>query len=107
MNKNFYSATMLVNFINHKHLIDEFKEKLLNLKKSEKTVVDNLRIKNGLIHEANYFKELSKKYKKIKNIKILNKLSKEEKIKETNDVASYCKRIRQHSYHITKKNKHE
>jgi len=76
---------MLVNFINHKHLIDEFKEKLLNLKKSEKTVVDNLRIEKGLIHEVNYFKELSKKYKKIKNIKILNKLSKEEKIKETND----------------------
>ena len=85
MNKNFYSATMLVNFINHKHLIDEFKEKLLNLKKSEKTVVDNLRIEKGLIHEVNYFKELSKKYKKIKNIKILDKLSKEEKIKETND----------------------
>ena len=59
MNKNFYSATMLVNFINHKHLIiDEFKEKLLNLKKSEKTVVDNLRIKKGLIHEVNCFKEL-------------------------------------------------
>jgi len=77
---------MLVNFINHKHLIiDEFKEKLLNLKKSEKTVVDNLRIKKGLIHEVNCFKELSKKYKKIKNIKILDKLSKEEKIKETND----------------------
>jgi len=77
---------MLVNFINHKHLIiEEFKEKLLNLKKSEKTVVDNLRIEKGLIHEVNYFKELSKKYKKIKNIKILNKLSKEEKIKETND----------------------
>jgi len=76
---------MLVNFINHKHLIDEFKEKLLNLKKSEKTVVDNLRIEKGLIHEVNYFKELSKKYKKIKNIKILDKLSKEEKIKETND----------------------
>ena len=87
MNKNlFLTASMLVNFINHKHLIiDEFKEKLLNIKKSEKTVVDNLRIKKGLIHEENYFKELSKKYKKIKNIKILNKLSKEEKIKETND----------------------
>ena len=77
---------MLVNFINHEHLIiEEFKEKFLNLKKSEKTVVDNLRIEKGLIHEVNYFKELSKKYKKIKNIKILNKLSKEEKIKETND----------------------
>ena len=79
MNKNlFLTASMLVNFINHKHIIDEFKEKLLNIKKSEKTVVDNLRIKKGLIHEENYFKELSKKYKKVKNIKILNKLSKEE-----------------------------
>ena len=39
---------MLVNFINHKHLIiEEFKEKFLNLKKSEKTVVDNLRIEKG------------------------------------------------------------
>ena len=76
---------MLVNFINHKHLIiDEFKEKLLNIKKSEKTVVDNLRIEKGLIHEVNYFKELSKKYKKVKNIKVLKNLSKEEKIKETN-----------------------
>ena len=31
MNKNFYSATMLVNFINHKHLIEEFKEKSMHI----------------------------------------------------------------------------
>ena len=37
MNKNlFLTASMLVNFINHKHLIiDEFKEKLLNIKKNQ------------------------------------------------------------------------
>ena len=50
---------------------------------SEKTNSDKLRLKKGLIHELNYFKELSKKYKKIKNIKDLKSLSKKEKIKET------------------------
>ena len=52
MNKNlFLTASMLVNFINHKHLIiDEFKEKLLNIKKSEKTIVDNLRIIRPLLY---------------------------------------------------------
>ena len=45
MNMNLYSATMLVNFINYNHFItDEFDEKIFNLKKSEKTIVDNLRI---------------------------------------------------------------
>ena len=77
---------MLTRFINCKHFIsNEFNEKKLNLKKSERTVADNLRLEKGLIHEVDYFKELSKKYKKVKNIKILKKLSKEEKIKETID----------------------
>ena len=77
---------MLTRFINCKHFIsNEFNEKKLNLKKSEKTVADNLRLEKGLIHEVDYFKELSKKYKKVKNIKILKKLSKEEKIKDTID----------------------
>ena len=84
MGKNFYSPTMLVNFINYKHFItDEFDEKIFNLKKSEKTIVDNLRIEKGLIHEEEYFNKLKKKYKKVKNIKKLKNLSKEEKIKET------------------------
>ena len=85
MNKNFYSATMLTRYINCKHTItNEFNEKKLNLKRSERTVADNLRLEKGLIHEVDYFKELSKKYKKVKNIKVLKNLSKEEKIKETN-----------------------
>ena len=85
MNKNFYSATSLIFFINNKDLILEFREKLLNLKKSEKTILDKLRIEKGLFHEAEYFKQLSKKYKKIKNIKSLKNLSRDEKIKKTND----------------------
>ncbi len=85
MNKNFYSATMLTRYINCKHTItNEFNEKKLNLKRSERTGADNLRLEKGLIHEVDYFKELSKKYKKVKNIKVLKNLSKEEKIKETN-----------------------
>ena len=84
MGKNFYSPTMLVNFINYKHFItDEFNEKIFNLKKSEKTIVDNLRIEKGLIHEEEYFNQLKKKYKKVKNIKKLKNLSNKEKIKET------------------------
>ena len=61
MSKNFYSATKLKFFINNRDLITEFKEKLLDLKPSEKTRIDNLRIKKGLDHEAEYFKKLSKK----------------------------------------------
>ena len=84
MDKNFYSPTMLVNYINYKHFItDEFNEKIFNLKKSEKTIVDNLRIEKGLIHEEEYFNQLKKKYKKVKNIKKLKNLSNKEKIKET------------------------
>ena len=84
MNKNFYSATMLTRYINCKHIItNEFNEKKLNLKRTGRTVADNLRLEKGLIHEVQYFKELSKKYKKVKNIKILKNLSKEEKIEET------------------------
>ena len=76
---------MLTRYINCKHTItNEFNEKKLNLKRSERTVADNLRLEKGLIHEVDYFKELSKKYKKVKNIKVLKNLSKEEKIKETN-----------------------
>ncbi len=84
MDKNFYSPTMLVNYVNLKHFItDEFGDEILNLKKSERTIAENLRLEKGLIHEKDYFNELSKKYKKIKNIKKLKDLSKEEKIKET------------------------
>ncbi len=76
---------MLTRYINCKHTItNEFNEKKLNLKRSERTGADNLRLEKGLIHEVDYFKELSKKYKKVKNIKVLKNLSKEEKIKETN-----------------------
>ncbi len=85
MSKKFFSATKLKFFINNRDLITEFKEKLLDLKPSEKTIIDNLRIKKGLDHEAEYFKQLSKKYKKVKNIKILKNLSLEKKINETND----------------------
>ena len=58
MNKNlFLTASMLVNFINHKHLItDEFGDEILNLKKSERTIAENLRLEKGLIHEKEYFK---------------------------------------------------
>ena len=84
MNKNFYSPTMLTRFVNCKHIItNEFNEKTLNLKRTEKTFSDKLRLEKGLIHELNYFKELSKKYKKIKNIKDLKSLSKKDKIEET------------------------
>jgi len=62
MKKNFYSPTMLVNYINYKHFItDEFNEKLFNLKKSEKTIAENLRIEKGLAHEEEYFNKLKKK----------------------------------------------
>ena len=67
--KNLYSPTMLVNYINYKHFItDEFDEKIFNLKKSEKTITENLRIEKGLDHEEEYFNKLKKKYKKVKNI---------------------------------------
>ena len=75
---------MLTRYINCKHFItNEFNEKKLNLKRLEKSIADNLRLEKGLIHEIDYFKEISKKYKKIKNIKVLKNSSKEEKIKET------------------------
>jgi len=83
-NKNFYSATMLTRYINCKHTItNEFNEQKLKLKRLPRTFADNLRLEKGLLHEANYFKELSKKYSKVKNIKKLKDLSKEEKIEET------------------------
>ena len=75
---------MLTRYINCKHTItNEFNEQKLKLKRLPRTFADNLRLEKGLLHEANYFKELSKKYKKVKNIKKLKDLSKEEKIKET------------------------
>ena len=62
MTQNFYSPTMFVNYINYNRFItDEFNEKIFNLKKSEKTIVENLRIKKGLTHEEEYFKILKKK----------------------------------------------
>ena len=51
MDKNFYSATMLTGFINYKHYItDEFSENILKLKKSKKTVAENLRIEKVILH---------------------------------------------------------
>ena len=62
MSQNFYSPTMFVNYINYNHFItDEFDEKIFNLKKSKKTIVENLRIKKGLDHEEEYFEILKKK----------------------------------------------
>ena len=85
MTKDFNSATKLISFIKHKYLVEEFNEELLELKKSVKTEVDKLRIKKGLFHEVEYFKQLSQKYKKIKDIKSLKNLSIKEKIEETKD----------------------
>ena len=83
MNKNFYSPTMLVNYVNLKHFItDEFGDEILNLKKSERTIAENLRLEKGLIHEKEYFKELSKKYKKVKISKSLKIYLKKKKLKK-------------------------
>ena len=74
---------MLTRFVNCKHIItNEFNEKTLNLKRTEQTISDKLRLEKGLIHELNYFKELSKKYKKIKNIKDLKSYLKKTKSKK-------------------------
>ena len=76
MNKNFYSPTMLTKYINCKHIIsNEYYEKPLKLKRNERTITDSLRIESGIEHEISYFKELKKKYSKIKDIKSLKKLS--------------------------------
>ena len=84
MNKNFYSPTMLTRFINCKHIIsNEHNEKSLKLLRKKRTITDELKIEKGLLHEALYFKELKKKYSKVKDIKSLKNLSKSEKIKET------------------------
>ena len=84
MNKNFYSPTMLTKYINCKHIIsNEYYEKPLKLKRNERTITDSLRIESGIEHEISYFKELKKKYSKIKDIKSLKKLSIKDKIKET------------------------
>ncbi len=84
MDKNFYSPTMLTRYINCKHIIsNEFHEKPLKLIKNKRTITDSLRMEKGLEHEALYFKELKKKYSKVKDIKSLKKLSIKEKIKET------------------------
>ena len=78
MNKNFYSPTMLVNYVNLKHFItDEFGDEIFNLKKSERTIAENLRLEKGLIHEKEYFKELNGLIIKISSILIfLSVLSK-------------------------------
>ena len=84
MNKNFYSPTMLTKYINCKHIIaNEYHEKSLNLIKNKRTITDDLRIQKGILHEDLYFKKLKKKYTKVKDIKSLKNLSKEEKNKET------------------------
>jgi len=74
---------MLTKFMNCKHIIsNEYQEKKLKLKRNDRSVTDQLRLKKGKIHERNYFNQLKKKYSKIKNIKELD-LTKEQKIKET------------------------
>ena len=81
---NLYSATMLVKYIKCNHIIsNDFNEKKLKLKRNTRTVADKLRLEKGLLHEAWYFSELKKNYSKLKDIKKLKGLSKEEKIKET------------------------
>ncbi len=75
---------MLVKYIKCNHIIsNDFNEKKLKLKKNTRTVADKLRLEKGLLHEVWYFSELKKKYSKVKDIKKLKGLSKEEKIKET------------------------
>ena len=82
--KNFYTASYLVKYIKCNHIIsNDFNEKNFNLKRNTRTVADELRLEKGLLHEAWYFSELKKKYSKVKDIKKLKGLSKEEKIKET------------------------
>ena len=82
--KNFFTPSMLTKFINCKHIIsNEYFEKSHNLIKKKLTITDELRIQKGILHEDLYFKELKKKYSKVKNIKSLKNLSKEEKNKET------------------------
>ena len=81
---NLYSATMLVKYIKCNHIIsNDFNEKKLKIERNTRTVADKLRLEKGLLHEAWYFSELKKKYSKVKDIKKLKGLSKEEKIKET------------------------
>ena len=82
--KNFFTPSMLTKFINCKHIIsNEYFENSHNLIKKKLTITDELRIQKGILHEDLYFKELKKKYSKVKNIKSLKSLSKEEKNKET------------------------
>ncbi len=82
--KNFYTASYLIKYIKCNHIIsNDFNEKKLKLKRNTRTVADELRLEKGLLHEAWYFSELKKKYSKVKDIKKLKGLSKEEKIKET------------------------
>ena len=82
--KNFFTPSMLTKFINCKQIIsNEYFEKSLNLIKKKLTITDELRIQKGILHEDLYFKELKKKYSKVKNIKSLKNLSKKEKNKET------------------------
>ncbi len=81
MTKNFYSPSMLKKYLSCKHIIfNEKNEKILKLKRKEKTILDELVFEKGNIHEKNYFQELKKKYKKIKDIK---KLKNVDKFKET------------------------
>ena len=82
--KSFFTPTMLTKYINCKHIIsNEFNAKSLKLIRKKKTTSDKVRIDKGFLHEALYFKELKKKYSKIKDIKSLKNLSKKEKFKET------------------------
>ena len=82
--KNFFTPSMLTKYINCKHIIaNEYHEKSLNLIKNKRTITDDLRIQKGILHEDLYFKKLKKKYTKVKDIKSLKNLSKEEKNKET------------------------
>ena len=72
---------MLTKYINCKHIIsNEYLESSQNLKRDQRSITDDLRLQKGIEHEVDYFQEL-KKYSKIKDIKSLKKLSRDEKLR--------------------------
>lgn len=83
MSVNFYSPSMLTNFLRCKYIIfNEANKKELGLKKKDKNISDLKRLEKGDIHEDDYYKILEKKYSKTINIKKL-KISSEEKFEKT------------------------
>ena len=83
MTINFYSPSMLTNFLRCKYIIFlEANKKKLGFKKKDKNISDIKRLEKGNIHEDEYYKILKKKYSKTINIKEL-KISNEEKFQKT------------------------